>query len=96
MGGVIELFGGVSFSVYLIHEHPCIKQILWNMVNPVGVLNSNGVLMTYIYLLVIILVLFLIALIAEKTRLLLFKVIKINAAFGIITRFEENHIHNQE
>lgn len=50
----IAYFAPLSFGVYLIHESPYIRKVLWETVNPIKYLSkSNGILIIYMLLVVV-------------------------------------------
>lgn len=72
VGSVFKFLGPLTFGVYLIHENPNVRDILWvNVIKTQEYYNSSGIMINYI---TSILTIFLVCVMIEKVRQILFSI----------------------
>lgn len=76
----------LSFAVYLIHDNPNIRTILWEVL-PIKIIMDLGIISTIGILVITVVVIYLAGCGVERLRLLLFKYTKIDHLSGYIDSF---------
>ena len=81
----------LTFAVYLIHDHPLIRDLLWDSL-PMHQWFTMGIPSTLVAMCVTVLIIFLFACLAEKGRIILFEKLGINNLLSYITQTTERMI----
>lgn len=75
----------LTFAVYLIHEHPMVRDLLWNSL-PMKRWFMMGIPETLFYMCMTVICVFAISCLIERVRLCLFELFKINALILVISQ----------
>lgn len=73
--GVISFFAPLAFGVYLIHDHPAVRPLLWHWLAPN---STSGSVCMLPYMLICVLSIFVVCCLIEWIRQLSFRVCRIN------------------
>lgn len=88
---VISFFAPLAFGVYLIHDHPAVRPLLWELLNPAGYAQSPWMVP---YALVCTIGIFLVCSLAEWLRQRLFSVLRINSGIDRICDRIQGRVQN--
>jgi len=76
---IINSISGLMLGVYLFHENPFIRSILWDFIDPTRYMNSmHGTLLTLFYMLFVCFSIMVIGCVLEKIRLFLLDLVRGN------------------
>ncbi|MBR6165047.1 MAG: acyltransferase [Clostridia bacterium] len=94
---LINLLASCSFGVYLIHDNPCLRPVLWKTINPSQFHDKNLFIMI-VCILGTVVGIYIACAIIDYIRQLVFRAIRINNLFEIIecriTRFVSHLTNN--